>query len=90
MVRVVEYTLNDPQRTGDGERHRLITNLLDEREVPAMELILLYHERWEQELVFASRRRTRIRGARRSPPSCAAKRPTACGRNSTLNRWATS
>ena len=30
----------------------LITNLLGEQEYPASELIPLYHERWEQELVF--------------------------------------
>lgn len=52
VVRVIEYTLDDPQRTGHGEIHRLVTNLLDETEAPALELILLYHERWEQELVF--------------------------------------
>lgn len=52
VVRVIEYTLDDPQRTGHGEVHRLITNLLDEHEYPALELILLYHERWEEELVF--------------------------------------
>jgi hypothetical protein len=52
VVRVIEYTLEDPQRTGHGETHRLLTNLLDEIEYPALELILLYHERWEQELVF--------------------------------------
>lgn len=52
VVRVIEYTLDDPQRTGHGETHRLITNLLDEVQYPAMELILLYHERWEEELVF--------------------------------------
>ena len=50
---MIRYTLNDPQRIGDGEEHVLITNLLDdERCYPAMELILLYHERWEEELVF--------------------------------------
>jgi len=52
VVRVIEYTLNDPQRTGHGEVHRLITNLLDETEDPALELIVLYHERWEEELVL--------------------------------------
>jgi hypothetical protein len=52
VVRVIEYTLDDPQRTGHGEVHRLITNLLDETEAPACELIALYHERWEEELVF--------------------------------------
>jgi Insertion element 4 transposase N-terminal/Transposase DDE domain len=52
VVRVIEYTLDDPQRTGHGETHRLLTNLLDEIECPALELITLYHERWEEELVF--------------------------------------
>ena len=52
VVRVIEYTLDDPQRTGHGEVHRLMTNLLDETQYPAFELIALYHERWEEELVF--------------------------------------
>jgi hypothetical protein len=52
VVRVIEYTLDDPQRTGHGETHRLMTNLLDETEAPARELIGLYHQRWEEELVF--------------------------------------
>jgi hypothetical protein len=52
VVRVIRYTLNDPQRVGHGEEHVLITNLLDEEVTPAKELILLYHERWEEELVF--------------------------------------
>jgi Insertion element 4 transposase N-terminal/Transposase DDE domain len=51
-VRVIRYTLDDPQRVGDGEEHVLITNLLDDELYPAMELLLLYHERWEEELVF--------------------------------------
>jgi hypothetical protein len=52
VVRVIEYTLDDPQRTGHGETHRLLTNLLDQTAAPAVELIALYHERWEEELVF--------------------------------------
>jgi hypothetical protein len=52
VVRVVEYTLDDPQRTGYGEKHRLLTNLLDHEEFPALELACGYHERWEEELVF--------------------------------------
>lgn len=52
VVRVIAYTIDDPQRTGHGEKHRLITNLLDADAYPAMELIVLYHERWEEELVF--------------------------------------
>jgi hypothetical protein len=51
-VRVIRYTLDDPQRVGHGEVHTLITSLLDEDLYPARELINLYHERWEQELVF--------------------------------------
>jgi hypothetical protein len=50
IVRVLEYTFDDPDRPGHGERHRLVTTLLDETESPARELICLYHERWEIEL----------------------------------------
>ena len=52
MVRVIEYTLDDPQRTGHGETHRLVTNLFDHELFPALELACYYHERWEEELVF--------------------------------------
>ena len=52
MVRVIRYTLDDPQRVGHGEVHTLITSLFDEDLHPAKELIILYHERWEEELVF--------------------------------------
>jgi hypothetical protein len=52
VVRVIRYTLDDPQRVGHGEAHTLITNLLAEDLYPAKELIILYHERWEEELVF--------------------------------------
>ncbi len=52
LVRVIEYKLNDPQRTGHDEVHRLLTNLLDAEQFPAKELIMEYHERWEAESVF--------------------------------------
>jgi Insertion element 4 transposase N-terminal/Transposase DDE domain len=52
MVRVIRYTLEDPQRVGHGQEHVLMTNLFDEAICPATELIVLYHERWEHELVF--------------------------------------
>jgi hypothetical protein len=52
IVRVIEYTLDDPQRTGNQEEHRLITSLLDPVEHPAKQLISLYHERWETELAI--------------------------------------
>jgi hypothetical protein len=52
VVRVIRYTLDDPQRVGHGEVHVLITNLLEDDSYPASELIVLYHERWEQESVY--------------------------------------
>lgn len=52
IVRVIKYTLDDPQRTGCGEEHTLMTDLLDETMYPASELILEYHERWEHELTY--------------------------------------
>jgi hypothetical protein len=51
VLRVIEYTLDEPLRVGHGERHRLITNLLDaDAAQPARELVALYHERWEIEI----------------------------------------
>ncbi|MGI9428052.1 MAG: IS4 family transposase [Bythopirellula sp.] len=52
VVRVIRYKLDDPQRTGHDEEHTLITNLFDVKVCPAMELIPLYHERWEHELAY--------------------------------------
>ena len=52
LVRVIRYTLNDPRRVGHGQEHVLISTLLDAEAYPAKELILLYHERWEIELVY--------------------------------------
>lgn len=51
-VRVVEYTHDDPNRPGAGERHRLITDLTNPEDLPAHEAPLVYHERWEEELAF--------------------------------------
>jgi hypothetical protein len=52
MVRVIEYTHDDPHRPGAGERHRLITDLLNPDDLPAHKAPLIYHERWEEELAF--------------------------------------
>ena len=52
MVRIIEYTFEDSGRPGSGQPHRLLTTLLDERQHPATDLIVLYHERWEQELAY--------------------------------------
>jgi len=52
LVRVIEYTIADPHRTGSGQTHRLITSLLDPERYPAQELACTYHERWEIETVI--------------------------------------
>jgi len=51
-VRVIRYTLNDPKRVGFEKTHVLVTSLLDAEAVPAVKLVVGYHERWEHELVF--------------------------------------
>ena len=52
LVRIIEYTFEDPGRPGSGEPHRLLTTLLDDKLDPAKALIVLYHERWEEELTI--------------------------------------
>jgi len=51
-VRVIKYTLHDPNRPGHAEEHRLLTTLPDVRPDPAKGVIELYHVRWEQELAI--------------------------------------
>ena len=52
VVRILDYTFDDPGRPGHGEEHRLLTTLLDPALDPATTLIELYHVRWEEELAF--------------------------------------
>lgn len=66
ILRVIEYSLHPlvaadlallpTSRTSNpakpGQKHRLLTTLLDPELAPALELIQLYHERWEIELVI--------------------------------------
>jgi len=51
-VRIIDYTLSDPGRPGAGEKHRLLTTLLSASRHPAQRLVVLYHERWEEELTI--------------------------------------
>jgi hypothetical protein len=51
-VRIIEYTFDDAGRPGNKLMHRLLTTLLDEILDPAVTLIELYHERWEEELTI--------------------------------------
>ena len=52
LVRIIEYTFDDPGRPGSGEQHRLLTTLLNDELDPAQTLIILYHERWEEEITI--------------------------------------
>lgn len=52
LVRIIEYTLDDPQLPGHGQRYRLLTTLLDPVRYPAHTLVCTYHERWEIELTI--------------------------------------
>jgi Transposase DDE domain len=52
LVRIIEYSFDDPGRPGSGESHRLLTTLLDDKLDPAEALIVGYHERWEEELTI--------------------------------------
>ena len=52
-VRVIRYRHMDRNRPHRGEIHVLITNLLDPIQYPAIELIDLYHKRWEEEIAFS-------------------------------------
>jgi len=50
IVRLIGYTLDDPNRPGHLQAHRLITSLLDPQAAPALDLVVAYHARWEFEL----------------------------------------
>jgi len=48
-ARVIEYALDDPARSQEDRRYRLITTILKPDTAPAKELAALYSERWEIE-----------------------------------------
>ena len=52
LVRVIEYTVTDPNLPGWGDTHRLVTTLLDPDTYPILELICAYHQRWEIEITI--------------------------------------
>jgi hypothetical protein len=51
-VRILSYRVSDERLGEPGKVYRLVTTLLNARLAPALELISLYHERWEVELVI--------------------------------------
>jgi len=52
LVRIIEYQIDDPARPGHAQHHRLLTTLLDPDLYPALDLVCLYHERWEVEIAI--------------------------------------
>src|SRR6266566_4800431 len=51
-VRIISYRVTDERLGEPGKVYRLVTTLLNPCVAPALELIALYHERWEIELVI--------------------------------------
>jgi hypothetical protein len=72
-VRVIVYTLEDRERPGGGETHRLLTTLLDPESAPARDLVLAYHERWEVELTIDEV------DTHQRQPACPLRSKTPCG-----------
>lgn len=52
LVRVIEYTINDPGRLDTEPQYRLITTIMDPEQAPAHELACLYEQRQEIEFTF--------------------------------------
>jgi len=51
-LRVIEYQITDERLGEPGHVYRLATTWLNPRTAPAKELLVLYHERWEIEIVI--------------------------------------
>src|SRR5260221_10775251 len=51
-VRILSYQVTDERLGEVGQVYRLVTTLLNPQGAPALDLIGLYHERWEVELVI--------------------------------------
>ncbi|HEX3639919.1 MAG TPA: IS4 family transposase [Ktedonobacteraceae bacterium] len=51
-VRILSYRITDERLGEVGKVYRLVTTLLNPRTAPAKDLVILYHERWEIELVI--------------------------------------
>jgi hypothetical protein len=63
-VRIIdaELTVTGADGSRVHDRYRLITTLLDHDHHPAMELVRLYHERWEIEIAYLALRHTILDG----------------------------
>jgi hypothetical protein len=63
LVRVIEYTMEDPGRTDVEPKYRLITTIGNPGAAPAHELACVYEQRQEIEFTF-DEMKTHLRGAR--------------------------
>ena len=70
LVRVLDYSIDDPGRPGQRQRYRLVTSMLDPTQAPAVELAALYHERWELEGTLDE-----LKTHQRGPRRCCSPRP---------------
>src|SRR3954464_13419962 len=63
-VRIIDAELSVTGADGSRvrDRYRLITTLLDHNRHPALELVRLYHERWEIEIAYLAVRHTILDG----------------------------
>ncbi|MHB0939215.1 MAG: IS4 family transposase [Armatimonadota bacterium] len=52
LVRVIEYVLEHPQIPAHDRQYRLLTTVLDWRQLPAAELAEAYPQRWEAEILL--------------------------------------
>lgn len=52
LVRILRYRLDDETRPHHGQIQTLVTTLLDPIDYPVLEVIDLYHERWEIEIAI--------------------------------------
>ena len=85
LVRVLDYSIDDPGRPGQRQRYRLVTSMGDPTQAPAVELAALYHERWELEGVLDE-----LKTHQRGPGRCCAPRPPkASSKRSTRTCWST-
>ena len=62
-----------PNGSVAARTHILITNLFDEVLYPAEELIILYHERWEHELVYDEQKTHQDPRRATKPAQCGAR-----------------
>lgn len=63
LVRVVEYTIEDPGRADVEPKYRLVTTIMNPAAAPAHELACVYEQRQEIEFTF-DEMKTHLRGAR--------------------------